>query len=393
MTKLAYESVPNHFTALPPSTIAKDHRLLFVSRAYPPTLWGIENQNRGLAEALAHCVPTTLIANRSGKRALPTFLPKTLFRLIKSAGLYDVLLLGDGVLAPLGAITKLLHPSTRVFSIVHGLDITYGSRPGLTSAAYRHLNIPALARLDGVIAVGRATADAAVAAGIPSPRIHFIPNGFNPEEFSNTATRADLSALVGTDLGTRHVIVQVGRYVERKGLKWFIREVLPGLPESVFLVAIGAAPTTNTMGDPGYLGQCEQAARESRQAHRVKLLVNLPQQQLKTCLGAADLVVMPNIPVPGTIEGFGLTVLEAAAMERVVLASRLEGLLDATADGENGVLLPSGNADVWRDSIVDWLSDASRRTAFGKTAAEIVQDRFAWPKIAQRYLELLYPSN
>ena len=37
----------------------------------------------------------------------------------------DVLVLGDGVLAIIGAILKVLFPKKTVVTILHGLDITY----------------------------------------------------------------------------------------------------------------------------------------------------------------------------------------------------------------------------------------------------------------------------
>jgi glycosyltransferase involved in cell wall biosynthesis len=48
---------------------------------------------------------------------------------------------------------------------------------------------------------------------------------------------------------------------------------------------------------------------------------------------------MPNIPVSGDMEGFGLTALEASASGSLVVASDLEGISDAIRDGKNGFLI------------------------------------------------------
>lgn len=365
-------------------------RLLFISRAFPPILGGIENQNRGLAEALPEWIPTTCLINRYGKRALPWFLPWAALVLVLRARRYTYVLLGDGVLAPLGSLVKLIHRGSHVFSVVHGLDITFANRPGIASWIYRRINLPALRRLDGVIAVGRATAAAAAAAGITPDKIHFIPNGIFSGEFTAPPNRLALAKLLGIDLIDRHVVLIVGRYVERKGLTWFINHVLPGLPESVILVAVGAAPAITALGDPGYLAECKRAAAASGLAQRILLFTDMPQSDLVTCLGAADLVVMPNIAVPGTIEGFGLTALEAGAMGRTILAADLEGLRDAIADGKNGVLLPSGDAAAWQYAVRHWLGSSAARDEFGQRAAEYVHRHCSWRHIAQRYAKLLY---
>ncbi|HHH12286.1 MAG TPA: hypothetical protein ENJ77_00225, partial [Candidatus Moranbacteria bacterium] len=114
-----------------PSPIARDTasgrklRLLFLSRAWPPIIGGIENQNAALAAALAEITPTTVIANRRGKKFLPVFLPLAGLSVLLTLPRYDAILLGDGVLAPLGALVKKLSSRVKVFCVVHGLDITY----------------------------------------------------------------------------------------------------------------------------------------------------------------------------------------------------------------------------------------------------------------------------
>jgi len=79
--------------------------------------------------------------------------------------------------------------------------------------------------------------------------------------------------------------------------------------------------------------------RKKNLGSRVWLFPNIPEQQKKTLLNAADLVVSPNIKVPGTMEGFGINVVEAAVCGRMVAASALEGLKDAVKENENGFWL------------------------------------------------------
>jgi hypothetical protein len=100
-------------------------RILFLSRAFPPITGGIENQNAALAEWLPKFAETKFIINRSGKFALPWFLPFALLRACVLMFRSDVLILGDGVLAIVGAIIKILFPKKTVVTVLHGLDITY----------------------------------------------------------------------------------------------------------------------------------------------------------------------------------------------------------------------------------------------------------------------------
>ena len=99
-------------------------KILFISRAYPPAIGGIEKQNHELAKALSNICKLDVIANTRGKRFLPLFLPYATLRALVTAHRYDVVLLGDGVLGITGWLLKLFTKKP-VVCIIHGLDITY----------------------------------------------------------------------------------------------------------------------------------------------------------------------------------------------------------------------------------------------------------------------------
>ena len=95
------------------------------------------------------------------------------------------------------------------------------------------------------------------------------------------------------------------------------------------------------------LGEAERARIEaSIRRHRldgkVVLLGQIGEEEKWALLSASDLVVLPNLHVPGDIEGFGLAVLEAGASGTFVLAADLEGLRDAVIEAGNGQRVASG---------------------------------------------------
>jgi len=360
--------------------------IFFVSRAYPPITGGIENQNHGLALALGPCSRLTLLANGRGKRFLPFFLPWAFVRACLASRRHDVLLLGDGVLAPLGALVKRLAPRMTVVCVVHGLDISFATRTGWLPWLYGRVNLPALRRLDLLVAVGRATVETAVSAGVPRERVRFIPNGLFPEEFAARPSRARLEALLGMPLENRRVIVRIGRFVAHKGVEWFIRNVMPRLPEHVMLVAAGPRIASGTVGDADCYEACARAIVENGLEQRVRLMTALPWDDVKLLYATADIVVSPNVRIPGSMEGFGINVIEAAASGAPIVAARLDGLEDAVDDGCNGVLVAPEDADAFVRRIDEFLRDDAARHAFGDAACAYVREHFAWPIIAARYM-------
>lgn len=365
-------------------------KLLFISHTYPPILGGVESQNYNLAQGLSQLTPTKIIANGRGKIFLPIFLPITFLRTIFLMARYDVCLLGNGVLAPIGAAIKFFYPKKKFFCVVHGLDITFANKKGFLSWIYRHVNIPSLKQMNQLIMVGRPTVEEAIKAGIEESLCTVIPNGVNSADFQEKHSREELSKLFGSNVSDKKVILRLGRFVPHKGTHWFIENIMPKLPKNVVMIATGYRVGKKTAGDADNFLDCENAIINNNLQERVKLLPSLPQPDLKILLNTVDLVVAPNVPVPGTMEGFGINVIEAGACGRVVIAANLEGLAEAIQDGKNGILLQPQNVDQWVSQINEILSKGDGfLQEFGQKSAQYVQDNYAWDSICQKYLNVM----
>lgn len=367
---------------------AKKPRLLFISHSYPPILGGVESQNYNLAQGLSKLTETKIFANKKGKIWLPIFIPFTTIRAMLIMMRYDACLVGNGVLAPVAAFLKLIFPKKKFFSVVHGLDITFAHKKGFLPKIYRTINIPALKKLDKLFMVGNFTISTAEKMGISKDKCIFIPNGVPVNKLRKVFNREDLSGLFGEDTKDKKVIMRLARFVPHKGTNWFIENVMPKLPKDVVMIATGYRVNKNTAGDPDNFEACEKAIKNNHLENRVKLLPTLPQKDLKILLNTVDLVISPNIDYPGSSEGFGINAVEAAACERIVLASNLQGLTDAIKDGENGFLIEPENAKMWIDRINE-IFDKSPEflTEFGKKASKFTEENFSWEGISKKYLE------
>ncbi len=364
-------------------------KILFISRAYPPITGGIENQNYALSIWLPKITETVTIANRKGKAGLPFFIPRVLIQSLWQVRKFDAVLLGDGVLAPIGAVLKVCYPSKTVASVIHGLDITFATKEGFLAKMYALINIPCLKTLDRLICVSEETLQTAVRAGIDAEALQVIHNGVDPDAILRPTTHQELEQLLGMSLTDKYVILRTGRYVAHKGVEWFIREVMPTLPKNIIFVAAGAVVKKNTPGDTDYFPLCEKAVQELGLTDNVKLMTNLPWEHMQILFNSVDVVVSPNIPVPGSMEGFGLTVLEAAICKRPVIASDLEGLKDALTHQQNGILVPPLDKEAYRKAILDFLVDDILRLAFGAKAALYTEEHYHWSHIAKEYVAAL----
>lgn len=347
--------------------------ILFISRSYPPTIGGIEKQNYEIGHALNRICRTTVVANRHGKWALPVFIPYVILKTIFTARKYDVILLGDGALSVIGYFLKLFSRKP-VACIVHGLDVTYSNR------IYKKFWVGLfMHRIDRFIAVGNETINQGKNRGLPASKFTFIPNGTSTSESITQYTRHDLEKFTGEKIHGP-ILLTLGRLVKRKGIAWFIENVLRKLDEDIIYIIAGEGKEKDHI---------LEIIRKYSLQKRVFLVGRVTETEKEMLYRTADLFIQPNIQVAGDMEGFGLVVLEAAAHGLVVIAARLEGLIDAIHHGENGYLVREQDADEYLQYIKTVLDDPEKQKAFGLQAREYVIKHFSWDASARKYSAVL----
>lgn len=348
-------------------------KILFISRAYPPIVGGIENQNWELGKWLGKISEVKIIANKKGKKILPFFLPYVILKSLIIAGKYDAILLGDGVLGIAGWFIKIFRKKP-VICVVHGLDLTF------KSGIYQKFWVQKfIKKLDKLIAVGNETVKVAKEKGIPENKIVFIPNGIDTEKFIGNSDRLKIERITGELLESKKLILTSGRLAKRKGVAWFIRNVIPKLPNNVIYIVAGNGPDKENIRNA--------ISEKSNLKNKVKLLGYVTDETRNILFNTCDLFIQPNIKVPGDMEGFGLSVIEAASCKIPVIASNLEGLKDAIKDGQNGFLVEPENSSAWASKINELLLDNDFRKEFGGKAREYVISNYHWKIIAEKYLE------
>jgi glycosyltransferase involved in cell wall biosynthesis len=381
--------------------------LLFVSHKHPPSIGGIQVQNKALVDGMArHARVHRLIWD--GRSSLAAFLasvPLRVRRLLHEHPSIAAIHLCDGLMGIVGfAIRELT--DVPVVLTVHGLDVVLPSR------LYREQVVRRFDQFSAVVAVSHDTARACRERGISPEKLHVVHNGVGAEFAHATpdpAFRARLSERLGIPLSERRILVHTGRAVRRKGLSWFVREVLPRLPSDVVLLMIGPrdaqlaarrarllAPLSPTRRDA--LAQflawpldepAIVAALASPALHgRAFELGSLPFAELLQTVLLADVFVMPNLEVPGDSEGFGLVAVEAASAAVPVVASGIEGLAEAIVDGKSGHLLPPGDSQRWVDELRALLDAPEARRAFGRAAQAYTREHNTNERMVLGYLEV-----
>jgi len=381
--------------------------ILFVSHKYPPAVGGMEKQSFELIQGMKRFSKVHTIVYEGGESKVRFFwmLRKRILQTCRENPGITAVHFNDGLMAAICAGHKGYEHLLRAVTL-HGLEVVFPNR------VYQRFILPRFNRFDLIIAVSQATAAACVARGLSPEKVVVIPNGVDAA-LAETEKRPDFQHFMAEkydlDVQGRHILVAMGRSVRRKGFSWFIQQVVPNLKGNVVFLMIGPfqrqpggfemflryLPTflRNQIalfaGFPTDEAMIRLLLERPEFQDKVRHLGKLPFEDIRQILASADAFVMPNIPIEGDMEGFGLVCLEACLCGAPVFASRVDGITEAIHDGKNGVLLPAGDAEAWANALNVQLESPSTAAVQADAAKSYTLDHFGWDKMAEAYWEQL----
>ena len=100
-------------------------------------------------------------------------------------------------------------------------------------------------------------------------------------------------------------------------------------------------------------------------------------------MAAADIFCLPSYR-----EGFGLTIVEAAACGVPAVASKIYGIVDAIEDDVTGILFPPGDVNSLTQALLKLITDSDKLQLMGKAARERVLELFSSEKISSEMVML-----
>jgi glycosyltransferase involved in cell wall biosynthesis len=88
-------------------------------------------------------------------------------------------------------------------------------------------------------------------------------------------------------------------------------------------------------------------------------------------LAALDIYVQPSLN-----EGMPLSVLEAMAAGKAIVATRVGGNAEVIEHGASGLLVPPGSAQAIQAALLELIEQPQKRQALAQTALRQVRERY-----------------
>ena len=218
------------------------------------------------------------------------------------------------------------------------------------------------------VAIGRGVAESIREVYGFEPR-HVIPNGIPVAEYAAAADPAEVRASLALPAAAP-LFVCVGQLWPVKNHAGLLRAFA-----SDRLAAAGAHLLL--VGDGALRGELERQAEALGVAGRVRFLG--VRTDVPRLLSAADVFVLAS-----SMEGNPLSVMEAMAAGRPVIATAVGCVPELVTDGA-GALVPPGDESALEAAMYAFASDPGAARAAGAEAARVALERFDASRMATAY--------
>jgi len=251
------------------------------------------------------------------------------------------------------ALSEIGHRRPYVVSTVHSSRIR--------SDEDRRMLRELTPRMDQLVAVSKMIERKLIDEGRTGAPIRLIYNGIDLSRYDHQEACCTLPEEYGMEPGSEIVGV-VARLEPEKGHPTLLEawpKVLRSVPDAYLLI----------VGEGSRRDALEAQARHLRIAHRVVFTGR--RDDVPAVTSALDVAVLPSYR-----EAQGLSILEAMALSRPVVASDVGGIPEMITDGVTGLLVPPHDADALAGGITRLLVDHSFADTIGRAGHDTVHDRF-----------------
>jgi glycosyltransferase involved in cell wall biosynthesis len=233
---------------------------------------------------------------------------------------------------------------------------------------YNHLDRLALKRFNGLAAVSDSVTRRLVDSGVSAGKIKTIANGIDVQAFEQAQP---LPALV---FSGNKVVGMVARLDLQKGFEYLLRAVreLCGTFNDLKVVIVGEGPDRTAIEN-----MIQQYGLQS------KVILAGQQSDMPGVYAAIDIFVLPSLN-----EGLPLTVLEAMAASKPVIATRVGAIPSVMKHGENGLLVDPKDADGLRNAIASLLTDSDLCGRMGGAGHDWVSRNYTSEVMALKYRQM-----
>jgi len=258
------------------------------------------------------------------------------------------------------------------FCLIHSKEINHPLGTSLNSRMNKVFK-----KAKFIIANSKYTKDLAISMGLEKNKIHIINPGTNypieiKKEESIKAKKIFDSAFPK--------IITIARLDKRKShqnILMTIKNLIPTYPDIKY-VCVGDGEEKNNL---------ENLRTQLGLEQHVVFLSRIDEKLKVALLDEANLFLMPSIIYKKSVEGFGISFIEAASYSKGSIGGISGGEADAIENGRTGYLCDGNNLESIYETILKFFQNDNYKIL--GLQAKNFSKKFKWKNIVNQYLSLI----
>jgi len=359
---------------------------LVSTRNFPPELGGMQNLMEGLSNALLNHGPVKVFADnhddakiydQNSKLSIERVSGFKIFRKYRKANLVKDFIEGNEIRAcffdhwkSIENINLQILKKSKSFCLIHSKEINH---PADSSLNKRVLN--ALNKADFVIANSEFTKELALKLGVKDVTV--INPGCNYPLTVNEKSREFSKNIFGNSSPKLITVSRLDGRKSHQNILMTIKNLLPRFPNLKYV----------SIGDGEEKRNLEKLKIELGLEKNVELIFSSTEQEKVGLLEQSDVFVMPSVIYKKSVEGFGISYIEAASYGKPSIGGIYGGEGDAIKSGITGYLCNGNDLNAIYETLLKILSDEKYKE-LGNNAYEFSKE-FSWKKIIKKYISLI----
>ena len=362
---------------------------LIVTRSFPPDIGGMQMLMGGLSESLVNHGPVKVFTydypnsndyDKKSSLSIERIKGIKIFKKFRKANLINSFINENPNIRALIVdhwksleLVKIENcKKIKTFCLLHSKEINHE----IGSSLNKRL-IKSTKNADFIIANSNFTKELAIKVGIDKSKINVIFPGIPKPIAVENITKIEAEKIFQNSFPK---IITVARLEKRKGhdkVLMLIKNLKYKYPKIKY-VSIGSGKEENNLLD---------LSKELDIEKHVTFLKNVDYDLKIALVSEANLFLMPNRIEKKSVEGFGISFIEAASYGIGSIGGKDGGTSDAIVHNKTGIICDGNNLDSIYDSVVSFFKDENF-IKYGKNAQKF-SEKFYWEKVVKNYLKLI----
>ena len=358
-------------------------KYIIITQTFPPRTGGMQTVMTAIAKRLStlektivfpdHFVSKDNDISKENFSIYNNYTPKLFRSFVKKLLAYQTIENEDIIICDSWkSINAVPNIANKIIVLAHGQEY-------LSSNKKYDLIKKSLTRANHIICSSKYTYDLIESLKITDTNKSIIPPTYSLEKINK---RLEIKTFKSSN---KVHIISITRLEERKGIIPVLKS-LGALKKSKSLKPF----IWDIFGIGDQKDEIEEVIKALNLAQYVKLKGAITNKDKEYYLSIADLFIMPSYKVEKSIEGFGISYVEAAAYSIPSIAGQEGGVTDAVLDKKTGWCVNPMNQKQLSKVLLEAINNNKKRELLGRQAQEEFLNSFVGEKVFRKFMKSIH---